>query len=143
MVVKRNRRVKYPAWTRKRRHNFLARTGPDRDAPRADETIVVPRKKTQPELAWSVDGPDYTQQWLPGGLPPMESSGKTPVGGLHRHSSRSCRTREFTTANGEAFADSNRTTGSCSFANTDGGTYLHAQSRWLTRFSQVIALLLL
>jgi serine/threonine-protein kinase len=42
----------------------------------ADETVVVPRKETQPELAWSADGPDYTQQWLPGGQPPKESSGR-------------------------------------------------------------------
>jgi hypothetical protein len=42
----------------------------------ADEAVVVPRKETQPELAWSVDGADYTQQWLPGGPSPKESSGR-------------------------------------------------------------------
>jgi hypothetical protein len=45
-------------------------------AAHADETIVVPRKETQPNLAWSVNGPDYTQQWLPGVVPPEESSGR-------------------------------------------------------------------
>jgi hypothetical protein len=42
----------------------------------ADETVVVPRKETQPELAWSVDRPNYAQEWLPGGPPPKESSGR-------------------------------------------------------------------
>jgi serine/threonine-protein kinase len=45
-------------------------------ASRADETVVVPRKETQPELAWSIDGPDYTQQWVPGGMPPDQSSSR-------------------------------------------------------------------
>jgi hypothetical protein len=142
MVVKRNRRVKFPHG--RRSDDTTSSREPDltETAPRADETIVVPRKETQPELAWSVDGPDTPSS----GYRAVHRRGNLavdPVGGLHRHSSRSCRTREFTTANGGTFAESNRTTGSCSFANTDGGTYLHAQSRWLTRFSQVISLLLL
>ena len=47
-------------------------------APRADETIVVAREEIEPELAWSLDGPDYTQQWVPGGMPPDQPGRRPP-----------------------------------------------------------------
>jgi serine/threonine-protein kinase len=41
--------------------------------PHEDQTAVVARRESEPELAWSADGPDYTQHWALNGMSPEQA----------------------------------------------------------------------
>jgi hypothetical protein len=45
----------------------------NKSEPREGETAIAARRESEPVLAWSVDGPDYTQQLAPNGMSPEQT----------------------------------------------------------------------